>query len=389
MAITNYEKRLTIDRRPLKTSGGIEIVGSVPSLQVYQAEADTYTPDYTLTPLVLFPRCNATDPDAYENSGDVNAKLTNMNWYEIVDGTRTLIQSTNANYQITADGAQKGQIQVKKNATPGHPITLEFYAEYVDSGRAGEQYIYRYTHSVRCKDGTSATPVLAIDSPAGVDWNPIRDAAQQVIKASLFLVDSEVSAANRKFFFYRLNEETGGLTQITGEADTDWEVVSLTADTLTIDRDKIGTGNTYVVKASYNDGGAPAATPDDSIMQRTTAIRRRIPALETGWEGIPQQFPDGTVAIYPQPWVRDNIGLLENPWEVLYADWYKAGAPGSSYSRVAHDDTAPRIDFTEGMMLKLEVKDRGPYAAVTSSSSYVTSGGSVVLARSATAYDIQ
>lgn len=388
MAVTNYEKRLTISRRPLQTSGGIEIVGSVPSLQVFQAEDGTYTPDYTLTPLVLFPRCNATDPDAYENSGGVNAELTNMSWHEIADGTRTLIQSTDAGYSIVTEGAEKGQIQVRKNSSPGHPITLEFYAEYVDPLRPGECYPFRFSFGIRCKDGTEATPVLSLDSPAGVDWNPLRESPQQSIRAALFLSGKEAPASDRRFFFYRLNEETGALSLITGDGDDDWEVVSVSDDTLTVDRDKMGVGVTYVVKASYGKGGSPSSTPDDSISYRTTSIRRRIPHLEAGWEGIPQQFPDGTVAVCPKPWVRDGTGVLDDPWDVLCADWYKASAPGSSYSLAVHDSVSPKIAFTDGMMLKLEVKDRGPYAVVVSGGSYVTSGGSFVLSRSASAYGI-
>lgn len=55
------QKKIEVNYRPLQTSGGIEVVGSVPDVQVYQADKAEYTPDYTLTPLTLFPRCNATD----------------------------------------------------------------------------------------------------------------------------------------------------------------------------------------------------------------------------------------------------------------------------------------------------------------------------------------
>lgn len=73
------QRKITINYRPLQISGDIEVVGSVPDMQVYQADKNEYTPDYTLTPLTLFPRCNATDPDAVAKLGTVNASLTNMN----------------------------------------------------------------------------------------------------------------------------------------------------------------------------------------------------------------------------------------------------------------------------------------------------------------------
>ena len=52
------QRKIEINYRLLQTSCNIEVVGSVPDMQVYQADKAEYTPDYTLTPLVLFPRCN-------------------------------------------------------------------------------------------------------------------------------------------------------------------------------------------------------------------------------------------------------------------------------------------------------------------------------------------
>ena len=106
------QRKIEINYRLLQTSCNIEVVGSVPDMQVYQADKAEYTPDYTLTPLVLFPRCNATDPEAVTKIGAVNSRLTNMKWYERLNGVRTLITSANKSYVITETGAEKGKIQV-------------------------------------------------------------------------------------------------------------------------------------------------------------------------------------------------------------------------------------------------------------------------------------
>lgn len=110
------QRKIEINYRLLQTSCNIEVVGSVPDMQVYQADKAEYTPDYTLTPLVLFPRCNATDPEAVTKIGAVNSRLTNMKWYERIGTTRTLITSTNTGYSITESGDSKGQITMKKNS---------------------------------------------------------------------------------------------------------------------------------------------------------------------------------------------------------------------------------------------------------------------------------
>ena len=386
MALTSKGKRLSIDYRPLQTSGAIEVTGSVPARQVYQAQLEEHTPDYTLTPLTLFPRCNATNPDSLAKGACVNASLTNLKWYQTLDGVRTLIDTTNTGYVITQSGAEKGKIQVKKNVMPGHALTLDFQAEYVDASRTGDSLVFRYTFLITCVDATEATPTLAIDSPSGLDWNPLRDRAQQKITAQLIVAGEDVSAtAKAKFFFYR-KLSTGALEAITdGNGDNDWEVVSVAKAALTIDRDYIGPEQTYVVKASYDKDGSPASTPDDGINVATTTIRRRIPALECDWEGVPLQVPDGTSVIRPKPVVRDTVGVLDSPWDVLVANWYKASSMSGTYS-LAAQGASPSIPFTDGMMLKLEVADRGPYACVVDADGkYVAdSQGRVIVARKAT-----
>lgn len=377
------QRKITINYRPLQISGDIEVVGSVPDMQVYQADKNEYTPDYTLTPLTLFPRCNATDPDAVAKLGTVNASLTNMKWYERIGGIRTLITSSNTNYVITDSGSEKGKIQMKKNVSTINPVTLEFYAEYVDSKRSGQTYVYNFTRLIRSVDGSEPTPKLMIDSPSGLDWNPLRDTVQQTITAKLIIGDTDVTATNKcRFFFYR-KLENGSLEQIVdGNGDNDWEFVSLNKNVFTFDRNYIGEDQIYVCKASYSKDGTPASTPDDGIGYVSTTIRRRIPSIEVDWKGVPQQVTDGTTVIYPKPIIRDTIGDIPNPSEVLDCEWRTKAAGASSYTLVATGFN-PSIPFTDGMMLDLTVIDRGPYAAlVTSDGKYiVNSDNKFIVAR--------
>lgn len=378
-------KKIRVNYSLLKTACSIETVGSVPASQIYQADLGEYTPDYTLTPLVLFPRCTAIDPDALTAEQTVNASLTNMKWYERVDGVQTLITAGNGNYTITSEGESKGQISVNRNVDTLSPVTLEFSADYADT-RTGQVYTFRRTVLVRAIDGTAAVPVLMIDSPETVEWNPVRDLSQQVITARLMISDTDVTeSGNAKFFFYRLVKDTGALEQITG-GDADWEWVAQTGNVLTIDRDYIGNENTYVVKASYDGGGSPADTPDDAISMRSTTIRRRIPKLVIDWEGAPTELPSGTVNLYPKPIVMDTVGII--PEEVLLKlfsfRWYIQAPSATSYS-LAAQEMKPTIPFVADMMLQLEVLDRGPLKLVTDTAgtSYVTdASGTVVVGRS-------
>jgi len=382
MEIYSRQKKIQVNYRPLQTSGKIEVVGSVPSVQVYQADKDEYTPDYTLTPLTLFPRCNATDPSALTVPGTVNAKLTNMQWYETIAGTRKLIESTNASYEITTDGSSKGQLKVKKNVSTTQALTLDFYAEYVDTGRSGQTYVFRYTYLVRAVDGTEAAPVLLIDCPSGRDWNPLRDGSQQTITAKMIVADIDATSSGKcKFFFYRVLD-TGALQAITSTTgDNDWEVVSVSANQLIVDMDYIGHEQSYIVKASYDAGGSPSAQPDDSIAYKSTTLRRRIPALDVDYSGVPGEVPGGTTAIYPEAVIRDTLGTVPTPETVLECSWLtKVGA--GAYALKAQGMSA-EIPYQDGMMLEMQVTDRGPWAAVVDSSGkYVTdSQGRPLVAR--------
>ena len=147
-------RRFDFNFKPLQLNITISVDGSVPDRQNYNADTDEYTPDYTLTALILQPQVSRLDKDEIVAPGNVNSLLANVKWYEIVGGTRTLIEAANTDYEITASGGQAGRIKVMKNAQPNIPITLEFYAEYVDS-RTGQVSVIRATHIVKCGNATA------------------------------------------------------------------------------------------------------------------------------------------------------------------------------------------------------------------------------------------
>lgn len=363
MDIAKKQRKIEVNYKPLKTSASMEVIGSVSGRQFYNAATGEYAPDYTLTPLSLFPRCTATDPDQYTKSGTVNSALTNMKWYENIGGTRTLISSENTGYEITETGDSKGQIKVKKNSSVLNPITLEFTAEYVDT-RTNQVFQYNLTYAIIVSDATDAQPTLSIDSPTTLDWNPIRQQTQQTITAMLLAGDTDLTDSdNVRFFWYRVLAN-GSLEAITdGNGDNDWEVVSVDRNILVIDRDFIGEEQTYICKASYNPSGTPPSSPSDTDPSVSTFIRRRLPKLECDWKGVTMGVPGGTTYILPVGYVRDTVGVITNPEEWLKFVWYTKAAGASSFSR-AGIGTSPKIPFSDGMILNLEIEDKGAQALI-------------------------
>lgn len=352
---------MDVNYTPLKTSGGIEVIGSVPERQTYSANTNEYTPDYSLTPLVLFPRCNATDPDSYIKSGSVNASLTNMKWYEVIGTQRTLIGSDNVGYEITTEGDQKGQIKVKRNSSVATPLSLEFYAEYADT-RTNQILVFRFSKVIPVSDVTVPVPVFKIDSPATVIWNPLRNPLSRKITALVFLEGNEISSDKQKckFFWYR-KTDSGSLEAITdGNGDNDWEVEAIDHNTLTINQDYIGEEQTYVCKLGYSTDGVPEL-PNDDIPEVTTTIRRRIPEVEVNWKGAPTYVAGGTEKLKLEAFVTDGMGVVPDPEEWFRFVWNVKSPYSQSYSKQA-EGVNPTLNFIPGMMLQVEVEDRGPQA---------------------------
>ena len=56
-------KKIEVNYKPLIVHMAINEVGSVSSLQTYDAVTGIFEADYTLTPLVLLPQCDVVDKD--------------------------------------------------------------------------------------------------------------------------------------------------------------------------------------------------------------------------------------------------------------------------------------------------------------------------------------
>ena len=105
-------RRFDFNWRPLQLQISIFVDGSVPDSQNYNADSQEYTPDYTITPVIIQPVISILDKDEVIHAGRINHALTNIRWYENINGTRTLIDTNNAYYEITSSGGKAGSLKV-------------------------------------------------------------------------------------------------------------------------------------------------------------------------------------------------------------------------------------------------------------------------------------
>ena len=251
-------KRFDYNFRPLQMNVSFAVDGSVPGRQSYDADADEYTPDYTLTPLVIQPCISCMDKDGFLPAGSVNGGLANVRWYEIVGGVSTLIESTSTSYEITTGGAQAGRIKVKRNAQPKSPVTLEFHAEYVDP-RNGQIHVIQRAYTVVCNNSTAHAPQLVLDAADQTIYNPLYDPDKQTVHASLRLGTKECPAENRVFVWEKFRADSNTWTEVGTDPAMDYDVeVSPDGASCIVDRSLMGSELYLRCRALYVPGGVPA-----------------------------------------------------------------------------------------------------------------------------------
>lgn len=344
MAIT-HQTEIQLGRifSPLTLSPGIAVEGGVADVQQYDVSTGTYTPDYTLTNLVLVPSMDVSDPDGIIPDG--KAALTNMRWTLTEDGAETAVTSSTPGFAVAADG----RLTVKRNCKGQEPMTLRFEAEYLDT-RTGAVHTMLETHQIYC-EGVSQRPVLELDTSGMIAYDPLRDGqATRKVRASFKVNGTEVPAANRAFVWQKRDMYDGVWADIDGSDAMDYDV-SLSADgtELTLKLWLIGERIDIRCYAKYNPYGSPATVAIDSRTPVETFSARRIVGKLRPIPMSARTFRADAKNVYPQLAVEDSKGVLPNPDEVLDIEWRTAKCVASgalSKSAVVATGSKPTIPLS-------------------------------------------
>ena len=379
-------KRIDFNFRPLQVNISFTTTGGIPNRQNYDAATGEYTPDFTLTPLVIQPEVSIIDKDEILQAGRVNDKLVNIVWYEINNGVRTMIVAANENYEITTGGSNAGRIKVKRNIIVNTALTLEFNAEYVDT-RTNQVHTILRTYAVYC-DNSTVLPELYLDAAEQTLYNPLVHEAEQVVKASLKLGGSDVLAVNRIFVWEKYRSD-GSWSQVGTDETLDYDVtVADDGLSVTVDRSKMGSELYLRCRAKYDVYGNPASVSlTEGSPSKIVSFIRRVPKFEFDIAGIPTNIP-ALVEIAPNASIWDVNGPIDNPERELLPLWYVATnkASGSlSYTQIGHgaNPVLPTKAMSRqyGAVFGLDVKDLGPKCAWEDSDDkvFTDSDGKVIL----------
>lgn len=361
-------KRFDFNWRPLQLQVAIAADGSVPGSQNYNADAQEYTPDYTLTPFILQPSVSVLDKDGVLTSGSVNHKLANVRWYEIYDGKRVLINTDNKNYEVETSGGNAGRIKVKRNAEPKNPLTLEFYAEYADD-RNGQLLVIRGSYMVSC-DSSSDVVRVELDAAGQTVYNPLSDKDEQTLTATVWVGD-RICGADKYALTWEVQGEDNAWRAAGADSVTDYDVSVLADGRMTVNRRLMGDSINIRCRVRYSpDGTTGSVALTDASPQTEVAIVRRIPKFEYDISGVPYNIPAGILSIAPSAIIRTTNGDIAAAERELLPLWYIATnkASGSlNYQPVGHglNPVIPTRALSEayGAVLGLDVKDRGYYGA--------------------------
>ena len=362
-------RRFDFNWKPLQLQISLAVEGSVPDRQNYNADTKEFTPDYTLTPVVIQPIISIIDKDEVIHAGRINHALANIRWYEIIGGAKTLIASDNTDYEITTSGGNAGRIKVKKNAQPLIPITLAFYAEYIDS-RNGQVLIIQGSYMLECRSASDLIR-MELDTAAQTVYNPITDQSQQVVTATVWLGDRVCDASKYALVWEVLGEDNTWHIVGTDEV-LDYDI-TVSGNTATINRWLMGTELHLRCRCKYDPDGNPASVAlTDGTPQAEAVFVRRIPKYEYDYTGVPYNIPAGILAVCPTAIVQGAKGEISDWEKELLPLWYIATnkVSGSlSYALVAHgqNPTIPTtaMDKNYGAVIGLDVKDRGYAGAFT------------------------
>ena len=305
-------RRFDFDFRPLAITSSVSVEGSVPGRQTYDANTDTYVPDYTLAPLVIQPRVSAMDADGMVASGPVNGALANVHWYENIGGKRTLIDSSNPGYEVVTTGADAGRIRVKKNAQPRVQITLELEADYADP-RGIQVYKIRQSYAIRCGNATQAVPRLELDAADQSVYNPLRAAsAEQTVHAKLMMGTEECPAQQRIFVWEIFREDTQTWSTVGSDTVLDYDAeVSTDGTSCKVDKSLMGERMLLRCRAKYLPAGDDGVS--ENLLPGTQSWLGWTPG--SGAEIEPKAF-DGLDVVH-----MDNTAGTASVWATRLADY--------------------------------------------------------------------
>ena len=262
---------MTTNREPLDLQLSIKQRSGDPLTQTQDATANTWSPDRTVTPLLLDPDIKAYDP---EKRAFITISTASINWYvgEIKDwdsSTETGLVGTSVssqNYYLEyVNGSKTGSLVVRKNINYNNPVTIICKVEFTDSSRS-QTYRVEATVMLTTENRPDEFYNVSINTPSTIEYRPFTDSSstrnlKAVTSKGNTLLDFPYTNGI-KYFWYYLN--AGAWTLIPTNGTYAPYVSGQNTDTLILDAAYVELETIKVMIAkdgTYTPVGSPSGNP--------------------------------------------------------------------------------------------------------------------------------
>lgn len=164
---------------------GIKAVGG-PDHQTYYIESDVYAPDRRITPLILQPYVEVSDPNGVIPAGDKVGELSSASWYigEAILANKITAKESEATLDTPFAIGENNALHVRKNSTKS--ILLIFEGEYLDIRKDKNIHIsLTYTLTTTSNTEVKPAPKLMLSKPQSWKYCPLEDQTKAVIEATV------------------------------------------------------------------------------------------------------------------------------------------------------------------------------------------------------------
>ena len=164
---------------------GIKAVGG-PDHQTYYIESDVYAPDRRITPLILQPYVEVSDPNGVIPAGDKVGELSSASWYigEAILANKITAKESEATLDTPFAIGENNTLHVRKNSTKS--ILLIFEGEYLDIRKDKNIHIsLTYTLTTTSNTEVKPAPKLMLSKPQSWKYCPLENQTKAVIEATV------------------------------------------------------------------------------------------------------------------------------------------------------------------------------------------------------------
>ncbi len=260
------KKRIRKNFDPLITAVHFQMKSAVNTLiQTYDVATESYVPDRSSDPLVIFPYVNAQASDGSWVNGNANHLISNIKWY-INDVDITTSREWVGKYSIvTASGAEnRGAITITKNVASDAKIDLSFSCSIPDTRLGVNVSVISESLHLTTVDKSEDDWSIYIDQADIVNYSPMNDALLLHDYLTANGIDSTTPTDLR--YTYDFNVEVSVLKGVSEAVASDYtlelyevssagvygDAVTISNNTFALDLRTIERA-TYVIVCKYND----------------------------------------------------------------------------------------------------------------------------------------